>query len=146
MKKQARRGTGWPAAFEHPLDKKNPYKRYFAPNSGESPKLTLLGNQGLPGEPPDLSGSIGGSSNRDIAAPDHHPWTDFDPDSPFDSDPEFTGERKGKSDEVNSSKSDSSDMPIGINRRIFNLISENRDRKPNQIGGNISQKRSLYEI
>lgn len=141
MKKQARRGTGWPSAFEHPLDKNNPYQRYVGPNSGKSPKLTLLGNQGLPGEPPDASGSIGGSSKRDIVSPAHHPWTDFDPDSPFESDEEFSGSRSGRSDEVNSSKSDVPDMPTSITKRVFNLMSDNRDRKPNQIGGNISQKR-----
>ena len=83
IKKVARRGAGWPAAFEEYPDKVSPYKRYFGPNSGESPKLTMLGSQGLPGEPPDASGSIGGSSLKDHFVTEKHDFTDSDPDDPF---------------------------------------------------------------
>lgn len=142
MKKTARRGTGWPAAFEHPLDKKDPYKRYCGPNSGESPKLTRLGDQGLPGEAPDASGSIGGASIYDHESPHKHPWTDFDPDDPFES---YVGRDQGilpygeGGQELNFTTNDG---PLSRTFRIFTLMADdNRDSKPEQLSGNLAKKR-----
>lgn len=141
MKKFSRRGTGWPAAFERPSDRSDPYKRYRAPNSGESSKLTLLGNQGLPGEPPDASASLGGSSKRDINAPEHHPWTDFDPDSPFESGQDRNNGVLPYGDNDVAIDFASPDSPLSRNRRIFSLMSDNRDMKPEQLSGNLAKKR-----
>jgi hypothetical protein len=141
MIKISRRGTGWPAAFEHPLDRKDPYKRYLAPNSGESPKLTMLGNQGVPGEPPDASGSIGGSSKYDHFAISPHPWADQDPDDPFGS--FFERDNGvlpyGESGQENNFTHD--DNPLSRRNRVFSLISDDKDRKPNQLSGDLSKKR-----
>ena len=144
MIKIARRGTGWPAAFENPLDRGDPYRRYIAPNSGESPKLTMLGNQGVGfNEPPDASGSIGGDSTCDhaLSRNDQHPWTDEDPDDPFESvsdrdDGVLPYGQSGQ--ELNFTTDDS---PLSRRTRVFSLMSDDKDRKPGQLTGDLSKKR-----
>lgn len=144
MKKHAKRGTGWPSAFEHPLDRKDPYQRYQKPNSGNPVSLVLLGNQGLPGEPPDTSGSIGGASTTDSVAMQPHPYAESDPEDPFRSvSKNIDGVLQYGEDGSGGIDFTSTDSPVGKNRRVFDLLSENRDSKWNQISGNISKKRKI---
>lgn len=141
MIKISRRGTGWPAAFEHPLDRKDPYKRYVGPNSGESPKLTMLGNQGIADEVPDASGSLGGNSNYDHFAPKIHPWADQDPDDPFGS---FFERDQGVlpyGESGQDSNFTNEDHTLSRKNRVFSLISDDKDRKPGQLSGDLSKKR-----
>lgn len=143
MIKIARRGTGWPAAFENPLDRGDPYRLYIPPNSGESPKLTMLGNQGVGLEPPDASGSIGGDSTLDHILPSDyvHPWADQDPDHPFDSvsDRDDGVLPYGESGQELNFTTDNN--PLSRRRRVFSLMSDDKDRKPGQLTGDLSKKR-----
>ena len=131
MIKIARRGTGWPAAFENPLDRGDPYRLYIPPNSGESPKLTMLGNQGVGLEPPDH-----------ILPSDYvHPWADQDPDHPFNSvsDRDDGVLPYGESGQELNFTTD--DNPLSRRRRVFSLMSDDKDRKPGQLTGDLSKKR-----